>query len=152
PRGRCLAVGSVTNAVGSTVPAALDRRGGGWSTEDIPAPGGRAFAQLHGVSCPSRLSCTAVGSCRDSAGNLHPLVERWNGARWTIQLAPSPARTTNSELYDVTCSSARSCVAVGDSWNRTYTYSTLSERWDGRRWRIEPMPPLPGSSGYFRAT
>src|SRR5207245_811742 len=44
------------------------------------------------------------------------------------------------------------CLAVGDSWNRTYTYETLAERWDGRRWTIESIPPLPGSRGFFRAT
>jgi hypothetical protein len=71
----CVAVGS-----GSDSHQAIAQRwdGSRWSIENTPALAGGSL--LWAVSCPSAASCFAVGS----RGGL-PLLERWNGADWSIQ-------------------------------------------------------------------
>jgi hypothetical protein len=96
---------------------------------------------LGGVACTSASACTAVGRYLTRSGTGLPLVERWNGRRWTIQRTPSPAGAPGSELRDVACTSATACTAVGSSTDQSgNTLATLAERWDGRRWRIEATP------------
>ena len=61
-----------------------------------------------------------------------------SGPSWSI--VPSPNRGTGeSQLGSVACSSARSCVAVGDSESGA-TEQTLVESWDGTSWSIVPSP------------
>jgi hypothetical protein len=60
-------------------------------------------------------------------------------AGWTIQPTPNPADATASEFHGVSCTSARSCTVVGVSTTSSSTL-TLAERWNGRRWSIQPTP------------
>jgi len=123
-------------------------RGGKWSLQHAPAPAGAQTSELSDVSCPNENSCTAVGWYSTEADREIPLVEAWNGRIWVIQLAPSPAGSTDSELVGVSCLSARACMAVGDSSLDVYPYGlTLAETWNGSTRSIEPPATL-GPTAY----
>jgi hypothetical protein len=63
-------------------------------------------------------------------------------ATWSVVPAANPTSSGNF-LYDVSCVSAKYCVAVGDSIN---TQSTLIETWNGTSWSVVPSPN-PGTQG-----
>lgn len=66
------------------------------------------------VSCPSATSCTAVGSRHTGAHGVVPLIEHWNGRRWSIQSPPVPG-LGHAALNGVSCTAPRVCTAVGFS-------------------------------------
>jgi hypothetical protein len=73
----------------------------------------------------------------------------WNGTKWTRLPSPNQANATESKLLDVTCSTAKTCFAVGvagfDFGLRT---ETLVERWNGTTWSIVASPnPDPSDGG-----
>ena len=118
-----------------------------WSIQIAPRPAGAhrgGDAVLRAVSCVTARQCVAVGYFTDEvAGYSFTLVERWNGVRWSIQRT---TRLVNSELDGIDCLSVRNCVAVG-RWRS----GGLAERWDGRSWRREATPRVPGG-GTFQTT
>ena len=75
-----------------------------------------------------------MGSFVDINSVTETLVERWNGASWTIQTTPDP--TTIGGLNRVSCGSSRSCTAIA---------SSTTERWDGSAWTVQaPAAPNGG--------
>ena len=64
---------------------------------------------------------------------------------WTIEPTPNPARTTHSQLEGVSCTAARTCTAVGFYKDPAGRYATLAERWNGKKWTIEPTPNPAGA-------
>jgi hypothetical protein len=50
-------------------------------------------------------------------------------------------------LHGVSCSPAGGCFAVGYHQRRSGTYATLTERWTGQRWTVQPSPN-PGDTPY----
>jgi hypothetical protein len=68
-------------------------------------------------------------------------------AAWTVPPTPNPQGSTFATLNAVDCTSANSCMAVG---NTSYcnappctinlTGSTAAEHWDGTSWKIVPTP------------
>jgi transposase len=119
--------------------------------------------QLRRVKRRREGSVFAVGSSSGkTAADVKTLVERWNGARWSVISSPNPPGPSGPYLSDVTCPSAKRCFAVGSyrsSVGTTTTSSTgftpddgtsnrtLIERWDGTRSSIVTSPNLPGFSG-----
>jgi hypothetical protein len=86
--------------------------------------------------------CIAVGHHfigDDTNTQFVPLIERWNGRRWS-QLA-SPLPSLRSELRDVSCVSRTFCVAVGGV-TKNNEGRTLIESWNGHAWSIVPSPNL----------
>lgn len=132
----CTAVGATSLVSGAfdvnSVALAERWNGGGWTLERLAAPkNGRV--SLNGVSCPSRRSCFAVGAIVGSKGRGVPLVERWNGSRWSIQRTPGRRLRPNfsSELDAVSCTSVKACTAVGRTFGKS-----LVERWSGSKWTL----------------
>src|SRR5215471_18913367 len=144
----CLAVGfSGPNGGDNQSPATLAERwdGSAWRVQHTPSPPGAAASNLNAASCVSRTACIAVGNTSNSRGTSLPLAQRWNGHSWSIQPAPSPADGGN--LIGVSCTSPSACAAVGGRIEPPgKPQGTLAERWDGRRWRIQPTPSLPGNA------
>jgi hypothetical protein len=154
----CTAVGfsspNGANLVNHPSPATLAERWNGstWSIQPTPNPPGAAPSILNAVSCVSRSACIAVGNVSNSRGTSLTLAQRWNGHTWTIQRTPSPADGGN--LIAVSCPSRSSCLAVGGHANPFSAVSpsgTLAERWNGRRWRIQPTPNPPGAGWWLTA-
>jgi hypothetical protein len=79
----------------------------------------------------------AVGQSGDGAVPPQTLVEAWNGSVWSV--VPSPNHgTSGSYLWDVSCTSASACMAVGTDNGA----ATLAERWDGSSWTVvKPLDP-----------
>jgi hypothetical protein len=113
-----------------------------WVVQRTPNPSGAKRSELVAVSCPAAKACTAVGSY-----GKNTLAEHWNGTKWAIQATPNPVIGTKgaegSELLAVSCSSATSCTAVGDSNLTDSRSDTLAEHWNGTTWAIQAAPKPP---------
>jgi hypothetical protein len=134
----CTAVGST----GTNQTLAERWNGTRWTIQ--PTPTVSASAYLHGVSCLSPDSCTAVGYY-DQPQAPKALAERWNGTSWTIQPTPTPGGRSEPLLFSVSCPTATACTAVG--YDQTASQlQPLAERWNGTTWSIQPAPNPPGSA------
>ena len=134
----CTAVGDQLNSQGYYQTLTEFWNGTRWSTVPSPDKGhGTNENFLSGVSCVSATACTAVGQY--GTGSSAPLIESWNGTRWTI--VPAPNRNNSGILNGVSCASLTSCVAVGTYFSGPDVVNkTLTESWNGTRWSAEPAP------------
>ena len=122
--GVCVAVGSSDPQKGAGAPALAERYADGvWSQmSDPPAAG----AYPVGVTCIAVASCMAVGGRASGA-----FAERLTGTSWAAVPTASPGE--QPLLSAVSCSSARSCVAVGSYEGGGALESTLAEQIGGPR-------------------
>jgi high-affinity iron transporter len=122
--------------------------GGRW--REVSGPLVPPNSELAGVSCPSTLDCVAVGYTTSPRNtNQTILVERFNGETWKLEQLPSGARTT-SELSSVSCPSASSCWAVGESAPISDPADThpIAERMGlGGRWVAGALPAYGSGAG-----
>jgi hypothetical protein len=156
----CIAVGySLTDAgVYSTV--ALERNGSTWSLRSSRNVEGLSNV-LRDVSCPTPTECVAVGAT-DTATVALPnnpevtLIERFAAGAWTIEPSPNRAGTDN-HLWGVSCPSAASCVAVGQSQTIVpvgQTPPTTARSWtlvltyDLGTWTQTPSPSKGGTYNF----
>jgi hypothetical protein len=152
----CTAVGdtNITDSKSDTL--AEHWNGRKWAIQPTPRHTHGNESELAGVSCRSATACTATGNS-GNVNNTLTLAERWNGSKWMVQPAPSPSGTKNpsgtsaSELTGVSCSSATTCIAVGDYYNRSGTQVTLAEYWNGTTWAFQPTPN-PSRAGVSQLT
>jgi tripartite motif-containing protein 71 len=120
------------------------RDGADRSIETAATPsGGAASKNLNGISCLSAKDCTAVGYYRPQDAYL-TLVEHWDGTSWKVVSTPNPAGAGESRLEGVSCTSSKSCTAVGYYRTSSTAFSTLTERWNGISWSIVPSPNATG--------
>jgi hypothetical protein len=141
-------------AVGNTSSDALVERWNGtkWSRVATPALTDQyLLTELRGVSCISPTDCFAVGDTfhpydqREGVAMRNSVIEHWNGTAWKIlpRAAGVPVTKNSrgaaglSELNAVSCTTASSCVAIGNS--------SVAERWNGTKWSLAP---LSGSKSY----
>ena len=147
---RYLADVACTSSRACTIIGSSDRglmagrwNGAEWSIESVLNVAGASESILVSVSCPASRFCVAVGSYDDHPHGVPistPLVERWDGTRWTIQKTPRLGGGPYHGLQSVSCTSRRACTAVG------YTAGdVLVERWNGRTWSIQTTPHPAGS-------
>jgi hypothetical protein len=95
---------------------------------------------LWGTDALSASSAWAVGRAETGTLPIHrPVIERWNGSRWSISSSPLPSG--GGELRDVDATSATSAWAVGFT-NSSNGNLTLTERWNGSGWSIVPSPSV----------
>jgi hypothetical protein len=129
---------------------ALHWNGRKWAVVPVPNPGGTLsgdFDELFDVECPSSTGCWAVGHYGSESGGivLLNLMLRWNGKKWSTVGVANPAGSAHgdvNELNAIRCTSAASCLAVGDDGSLTGTFMLLNEvlRWNGRRWSQVGVP------------
>ena len=152
----CTAVGTYSKPTSDrSLPLAARWNGHHWRVQAVPNPSYSKESWLQAVSCPSPTSCTAVGFAGYGEGNAQrPLVERWDGHHWTLQKAPSPAGTYETEFQGISCQSASACTAVGD-YVKDRVDLTLAEGWNGQSWSVQTTrnPTVrgsrPGSGDWF---
>jgi hypothetical protein len=67
------------------------------------------------ISCPSTISCTALGTDENSKGGEVTVAAHWNGKTWTVQHLPIPAGAEGHviSLHDISCPSTTACEVVG---------------------------------------
>ncbi|HXR13408.1 MAG TPA: hypothetical protein VN740_02030 [Solirubrobacteraceae bacterium] len=136
----CVAVGDYLDRRHRSVALVERWDGSRWSLERTPDAVGR---QLGGAFCPAASACVAVGERHRGFGVLAPVAERSTGPRWMLVAAPAanvPGSMT-SILVSVSCSSARSCAAVGDRSTAAGAHAPFVERLSGSAWSIEATPP-----------
>ena len=143
----CVAVGVAWyGAVSETLVEAWN--GTRWSIVDTPTKGSDHQRALVAVACVSVISCFATGRSGGDPVASSPLIEQWDGVRWSVMHSPStrpPYRAIN--LSGVSCVSAISCVAVGSSRRTDILHEVvlheLVETWDGSEWSLSPTPQPP---------
>jgi len=153
------AVGNwATGEVGGTLAMRWDGRSWSILASLDPPPDpllGHPYPGLGGVAAPALSEVWAVGTRSNVAPAIgsNPLVERYDGAEWTVASAPDvPAQTgpTTDELTAVAARSATDAWAVGsyaiDATNPVLT-EPLVLHWDGSSWTAVAAEPLPASGG-----
>jgi len=135
----CTAVGyTVSNGAGT--PLILRWNGKTWNTETVATPSEYKEGWLHGVSCSSATSCTAVGTYFTPT-EVRVLAERWNGTTWSVQATPELKSPFDfvPELLGVSCPESNVCVAVGQ-YEKGRGKEALIERWNGSSWQLQETP------------
>ncbi len=132
---------SACTAVGETdseEPLAESWNGKEWVTQKAAKI---SEAALLSVSCVSSTSCIAVGYKGGQYGApTSGISESWNGTEWSVVTVPTPAGAKETRLYGVACSSAKSCTAVGESYEVAYSPIALAETWNGKEWKVVSLP------------
>ena len=141
----CVAVGINENAETSGGGALIQSwTGKTWTSVAPKAPKGALSTDLLGVSCATAKSCVAVGLYLNSGGVAVPLAETWNGKTWTPGTPARPKGSTGGQLDNVSCRTAKSCVAVG-SYDTPAGSAALAEAWNGASWTMARPPEPKGS-------
>jgi hypothetical protein len=112
-RTSALAVGDEQPSDGSTHTLAMRWNGKTWTRVPSPSPtpsGVETDDSLESVTVTAQGTAWAVGRTQ-SANGTAPLIERWDGSRWTT--VPAPDLDGTGELNAVAASSASSVWAVG---------------------------------------
>ena len=119
-----------------------------WRVQPTPTPAGAVSADPSAVFCPDSRHCTLAGDYDTNSAEL-TLAEAWNGTRWRLQPTATPGRDNFlTSLPGVSCTSPRSCIAVG-SYQRLDDGQTtpFAEAWNGTRWLIQSIPTAPRTEG-----
>ncbi len=115
--------------------------GSQWSL--VPAPAAnttfRSRGYLHGLACPLPTMCFAVGEYQTSAGLQQPLIEKWDGEKWSI-IAANTSTTLRNFLVRVTCTSSTDCWAVGSVNTTGQIYKMQIIHWNGSAWSPVAVP------------
>ena len=149
---RCFAVGTSVSRLDDSNNTLVERwTGHSWQTLPSPTPSGvNVHATLTNVACFTA-NCTAVGNydfrtpATPNVAHTRPLVEHWNGAKWTIVATPVPHNATNWSFTGLTCSDSRYCFAVG--WYQTSSGKhLLLEHFNGQHWNVVTIPNPRGAT------
>jgi hypothetical protein len=134
------AVGTVGN--GTTLSAILNSEpliehfnGTRWSVVTSPLP--KFGGELNGVTALASNNVWAVGQMNSTstAGGFPiaiPLIEHWNGMKWTIVSSPNPSPALGAQLLGVAAIAGNNILAVGTG--------DLVEQWNGTKWSIVSSP------------
>jgi hypothetical protein len=154
----CMAAGPSFNGFSTPVSLAESWNGKTWEIQNTPNLPGAEPSFLIGVSCPSPANCMAVGGTgTDNAPRKALVAEHWNGNGWAIVPVPDPPGMTSAggNLESVSCPGPSACMAVGAYANSSSQGQAfpvgqpLSERWNGTKWSVVPVPHLPGAQATF---
>ncbi len=111
-----------------------------WYVQRVPIPAGWTDANLAGVSCSARSTCTAVGGFQDRRHRGRALIARWNGSRWQLERSARRPSWTDMALAGVSCGSGTDCVAVGAAAGIHGCSVPVLERWNGHVWSLQREP------------
>ncbi len=131
----CLAVGRIPYS-GALFGARSD--GASWSFVPAQTPS-RAQPALTNIACASPTTCFAVGQSGEFPEPTLPLMEQWDGTRWTIGAAPKPPAAKQAQLTGVACRGPSFCMVIGTSSTSTssgYLDTPYSARWNGHGWSV----------------
>ena len=138
----CVVIGSAFGSGADSVQLIWTWNGSKWALKAAAMAGNAADAELTAAHCFSLTSCVVAGvgssaSATTFAQNL--VLATWNGKTLTPQTAAAPAGFGLGIVTDLSCSSARSCAAVGASINigtseKNTTMFGFAEVWNGKTW------------------
>ncbi len=102
-----------------------------WATEHISGANASAINSIKAVNCSSSSTCLAVARW-NLHGNPEPVVTTANGGRtWTVHA------TTATGLIEVSCGSARDCLATGQAGRHADAVATTD---GGISWHDVTIP------------
>lgn len=145
----CWTAGTGISKSGADVPFLEHWNGSAFKL--VAAPAKKTF--LQGVACASSTDCWAAGAAGtppplDSygvLGSFTPLLDHYNGSKWSAVHPPNPGAMQDDELSDVSCAASNDCYAVG--WTRsTEGERTLIEFWNRKRWQVASHAALAGQT------
>jgi hypothetical protein len=125
--------------------AALIEHWNGSAWQIVPSPDlGVFYSFLYSVAAVSATNVWAVGYYVDANEVTRTLVERWDGATWSVVLSPSPG-SMNNQLLSVAAVASSDIWAVGFISTATHNSQTpgdqaLIEHWNGARWSVVNSP------------
>jgi hypothetical protein len=99
--------------------------GEAWSLVEVPRMGIDDNV-LYAIAASSPADVWAVGVYQDDHGAYRPLIEHYDGAAWSIVRGDTP--DVNQTMTAVT-------DPAGSAWAVGWSSNTLSERWNGSRWK-----------------
>jgi len=141
----CEAVGTFQNAAGVEETWAESWNGTSWSLQSTPDPAGAEESGLDAVACTSAVSCVAVGAFLNSSFDSEPASQVWNGTAWKLLTTPGPTGSSDTSLNSVSCSGT-TCMAVGDSTNKSFASLGITEQLVGTHWTIKAPATPAGAS------
>ena len=118
--------------------------GASWTL--VPSPNvSPEINYLYAVSARTSKDVWAVGQTSEDSGvTLRPLVEHWNGRKWSV--IPSPTVGQYDQLRGVYALARNDAWAVGDSLTLTSGSTYILMHWDGTAWSLVSAPPASSSS------
>ena len=150
--GSCVAGGVYDTTDGQTA-AVVTQNGGTWTASAAPLPADSIPADAPGsiinaVHCASAGNCTAVGSYASGPSETTPLLAVQTNGVWSNVVAPTPSDMSaniDNEYYDISCSTANNCLALGGYYNGAGELPLLGIETNGV-WSQQPVA-LPAGSG-----
>jgi hypothetical protein len=139
----CIAVGTFGRRTGTDRVLAMTFDGARWSLRLPPHHRYEEDASLNDVACTSPTSCIAVGRFGVELQvftGVAPLIERWDGKAWQLEVSDNAPDSLDTELNAIACPSTDRCLAVGIRRRVGGTYSTFAEIRQGTRWTLLPTP------------
>lgn len=137
----CIATGSFYLASGNYGTLAEFWSGKRWTAVKPPMPAHSLGGGLDGIACTSATDCVAAGWYNLELGSSAlPLIESWNGKKWTMTQAPAPTKTSPTILGGVSCPSAGFCMVAGGYTRADGASAALVESWNGRKWSDVLLP------------
>jgi hypothetical protein len=125
----------------------LIERWDGTTWRIIPSPDVEKDNILQAIASTSASNASVVGlSSEHFPLRDHPLIEHWNGSRWSVIRNAS----VNGELDGVAMSSPTDAWAVGFLIPSSAIAQTLIEHWNGSAWSIVKSPNIGGMSNTNR--
>ncbi|HXS66293.1 MAG TPA: hypothetical protein VN767_25845 [Streptosporangiaceae bacterium] len=135
---------------------ALRWNGKTWSVVPTPNPAGAKKNHGQAISsirCASPDNCWAAGAYGVLGNKLIVFNEmlHWTGKKWTRVILPNPAGKTKgsfSELFGLSCTSAKSCLAVGTAEKLGPMGKAVNVvfGWNGTKWQRIAVPNPDGTA------
>jgi len=154
----CVATGDYLNTEAGEKGAVLaeEWEGTTWNLmSPIENPGKNKNGKLWSIACSAEASCRAVGNWGTEAGIGVAGEETLSGTKWSATQLPEPPVADFAELYGISCTSEKSCMAVGvwrETESETKKLTILTELWNGKAWSYSiPPRPIGATESEFRS-
>jgi hypothetical protein len=146
----CYAVGEYETTPDRFLTLIEHWNGTAWSVVASPNPVDATESRFAAVACASATACFAAGATSGNSGQ-GPLIERWDGAAWSISNTAPGGDAAHTFFSGVACVKPTRCFATGAATSGA-TVSTRVERWNGTTWSVLPSPdPVGGSNSFLVA-
>lgn len=155
----CVAGGMSISKSFAALPLLASWNGKAVTMKTAPAPKGHGFATITDVSCVSATSCVATGvggvSLSVSASASYGFTDVLAGTTWKATTIGWPKGSASSGLTAASCTSPRSCVAVGSdgitNTNAANSGRAAAVSFNGKTWTVQKDVPAPakGSASGF---
>jgi hypothetical protein len=130
-------------AVALTSPAGASTTPQRTAVDAVAATNGAAVS----ISAVSSTDVWAAGYALTGDNAPSPLAEHWDGTGWHVTKTRLPADRPFGQLNAISALASDDVWAVGASEAVQFgTMQALAEHWNGKRWKIVPMPEPDGAT------